>query len=71
MDRFGYKPPASWNECLVYHTTSCRNAMDRPCLADRPIVLFTGIPFDSLRDMRGLDWGRPMLAKKPKRGMGG
>jgi hypothetical protein len=42
--------------------------MVRPGLADRLIVLFTGIPFDSLRDIRGLDWGRPMLAKKPKRG---
>jgi hypothetical protein len=49
MDRFGYKPPASWSECIVYHTTSCRNAMVRPGLTDRPIVLFTGIPFGSLR----------------------
>jgi hypothetical protein len=40
--------------------------MVRPDLVDRPIVLFTGILFDSLRDIRGLDWRRRMLAKKPK-----
>jgi hypothetical protein len=42
--------------------------MVRQGLADRPIVLLTGIPYDSLCDMRGLDWGRSMLAKKPNRG---
>lgn len=67
-ERYGYNPPPQWNQDLVHHVNSCQNAVVRVGMPKSPAELFTGRQFDGNRDLRGLHWGQPVLAKKPHAG---
>ena len=62
---FGYSPPAQWNLDLCHHVNSCQNALVRTGMSKPPAEVFTGRSLDRLRDLRGLQWGQPVLAKRP------
>ena len=64
-EQFGYNAPPQWNQDLCHHVNSCQNALVRTGMSKSPAELFTGRTLDGVRDLRGLHWGQPVLAKRP------